>query len=197
MATSSIDICNQGLTLAGDAGSLTSFAEASRSAQVAAAHYRREKERLLQKRNWKCASFWRNLNRLANPPAARWAYAFSIPAGAFRVYEVDGDFDYEILEGGKQLHCDEPEVIGLCLMNVVEAYLPAYLETVLVERMASRFSAGVLGKLDQAKYWSTEADNHLAEAEWLDDCADPVDAPKMNELTRVRRQGGLLTARAS
>jgi len=190
MATSSVDICNQGVILIGDAGSITSFAEASRPAQVAAAQYRRIKETLLSKRNWKFASFWRPLNRLTTPPKARWAYAFAVPPGAFRVYEVDGDFDYEILEGGKQLHCDEPEVMGLCLMNVVEAYFPAFFETVLVERMAGVFGVGVLGKPDIARYWNNEAAGHLLEAEFLDDSMDPPDAPRMNELTRMRSAGG-------
>lgn len=140
MAQSKFDICTRALARCG-ANPITSF-DSSAEGIVAGAEYEPTLTAELAKYRWRFATDQADLNRLQDTPAARFAYAFQLPAGLLALHAVTRD-DLPIVYDryGDKIFTDEDDdlVADYTFRADETAFSPDFVDA-LVLRLTSVFA---------------------------------------------------------
>lgn len=150
MATvdSEVDVANLALSYIG-AERISSFSEASKSAQLASLFYPLCRDGELVGYEW---SFALTRQKLASPTETNYTdfqYQYQLPVSPYclRPVEIDGASEAEWRVEGRLLYCnlDEVELIYLAQIEDVRLFSPLFVE-VLSLRLASKIAANLTGK---------------------------------------------------
>ena len=147
MVKTELDICNASLSLLG-ADSITSFEDGSTESDACKLHYLRIIDAALSMYNWSFAIKKETLAKSSILPTADWLNAFYLPADCLVVRSISGRSsaigrDYAII--GKQLHCNESNVLLRYVHRVAPVDMPAFFEAYVVNKLASEMSNIITG----------------------------------------------------
>jgi len=89
---STVSICNQALSLLGEAP-IISLDDDSNTAALCKANYSDLRDAVLEAGNWSFALQWLKLPKLASPPVSEYANAYEIPPNVIRIIFVGTSFN--------------------------------------------------------------------------------------------------------
>lgn len=158
---SDIDLCSWALLKIG-AKRISSFADGTTEAAVAAGIYPLVRDRLLADHPWNFAIRVRALAEALEAPAADWAAAYPLPADCLRVLSAgtggrSRGLDYAVV--GRAIHAAGGGATLAYIARASETDWPTYFADAVAARLAAEF---VIPLTDQTSRWEDLA--RLAEA---------------------------------
>lgn len=149
---SDIDLCSWALLRIG-AHRISSFADGTTEAQVAAGIYPHVRDAMLAGHFWNFAVRVRALAEAVETPAADWAAAYPLPVDCLRVISVGTGTssrggDYAVV--GRAIHAAAGGATLAYIARVVETDWPAYFADAIAAQLAAEF---VIPLTDQTSRW--------------------------------------------
>ncbi|MEK7246755.1 MAG: hypothetical protein AAB223_12130 [Pseudomonadota bacterium] len=185
MAVSDIALCSRALIRIG-ATSVSSFADGSLEAEVAANLYPSVRDALLSAHPWSFATGQATLPRLAAEPIADFAFAFQLPTDFLRALSAGptgrgrGIF-YRIAES--RLHTDTDEVTLTYIFRPAESAFPPFFDQVLIARLSAEFCLPLTENAARAEVLFRLADAEFRRGKIIDSQQDS--APALEDFTLI------------
>lgn len=162
MSLTAIGLCSRAFIKIG-ATPIAAFDDGTAEAEVAGALYAPTRDALLSAHPWSFATALAALPRLAEAPAADYAYAFAIPADFLRALAAGSGrgrgLEYRIV--GRTLQAATDSVVLTYIRRPDEADFPPFFDQALIARLAAEFCIPVTENTSRA-----DTLYRLAEAEF-------------------------------
>ena len=155
---------------------ITSFADGSAEAEIAALIYPQARESLLAAYPWGFAMRQAVLSRVAEAPLADYRYNYALPDDCLRVWTAGsggaGDGLQYRLHGG-YLQADAEDVVLTYIAAVDEEDgAPAYFDSVLTAKLAAEFCVPLTESTSRAESLNRQYEQEFARARLADAQAD-------------------------
>lgn len=189
MAISAISLCSRALLKIG-AGSISSFADGTVEAEMAANLYPGIRDGLLSAHPWSFATAQASLPRMEAEPVADFKYAFMLPTDFLRVISAGAGkkgrgLDYRIEE--RRLHCNSTSVMLSYIFRPKEENFPAFFDMALCARMAAEFCIPLTESSSRAEFLLKVAEDLFRQAKVIDGQQDIPLAIEHFPLLEVRQ----------
>ncbi len=170
MAISAISLCSRALLKIG-ASSISSFADGTVEAEIAANLYPGIRDALLSAHPWSFASAQISLPMLEAEPVADFKYAFMLPTDFLRVISAGvakkgRGLDYRIEE--KRLHCNSNSVMLSYIFRPKEENFPPFFDMALIARLAAEFCLPLTESTSRAELLLKIAQDLFQQAKLID-----------------------------
>lgn len=190
MATSDIDICARALVMIG-AAPITSFADGTTEATVAANLYEDTVRDLISRYRWRFAAGQAQLSRRTDAPDAKWDAAYQLPADLLLLHDVtvNGNvIEYDRYQD--MIYCDADEadlVYADYTFRAVEDLWPPYFTTAVELTLASIFAYAVANQIQTADYMEKKALRQLALGRNIDSQSQTSQRFDLSRFEKARR----------
>ena len=190
MATSDIDICARALVMIG-AAPITSFADGTTEATVAANLYEDTVRDLISRYRWRFAAGQAQLSRRTDAPDAKWDAAYQLPADLLLLHDVtvNGNvIEYDRYQD--MIYCDADAadlVYADYTFRAVEDLWPPYFTTAVELTLASIFAYAVANQIQTADYMEKKALRQLALGRNIDSQAQTSQRFDLSRFEKARR----------
>lgn len=190
MALSAIGLAARALLKIG-ATPVTSFAEGTAEAEVAAALYPPTRDALLSAHAWSFATAQAGLRALAEPPLADFGTAFALPNDFLRALSAGTGrrgrgIPYRIQ--GDRLLADAPGVVLTYVARPAEEAFPPFFDHALIARLAAEFCIPLTENTGRAEALWRLADAEFRRARLVDAQQDAQ--PGFEDFTLVEARSG-------
>lgn len=170
MSLSDIGLCSRALIRIG-AAPVSAFDDGSAEAEIAGALYAPVRDALLSAYPWSFATGQAALNRLAEPPAADYAFAFTLPTDFLRALSAGNGgrgrgLSYRLGRG--VLLCDAEEVLLTYIFRPEPEEFPPFFDAALIARLAAEFCIPVTENTSRAEALYRLADLEFRRARQID-----------------------------
>jgi hypothetical protein len=190
MATSNIDICARALVMIG-AAPITSFADGTTEATVAANLYEDTVRDLISRNRWRFAAGQAQLSRRTDAPDAKWDAAYQLPSDLLLLHDVtvNGDvIDYDRYQDLVYCDADEADLVYAdYTFRALEGLWPPYFTTAVELTLASIFAYAVANQIQTADYMEKKALRQMALARNIDSQAQTTRAFDLSRFEKARR----------
>jgi hypothetical protein len=190
MATSNIDICARALVMIG-AAPITSFADGTTEATVAANLYEDTVRDLISRNRWRFAAGQAQLSRRTDAPDAKWDAAYQLPSNLLLLHDVtvNGDvIDYDRYQDLVYCDADEADLVYAdYTFRALEDLWPPYFTTAVELTLASIFAYAVANQIQTADYMEKKALRQMALARNIDSQAQTTRAFDLSRFEKARR----------
>ena len=185
MAASDIALCSRALIRIG-AASVSSFADGTLEAEVAANLYPSVRDALLSAHPWSFATGQTTLPRLAAEPLADFAFAFQLPVDFLRALSAGSagrgrGIRYRIAES--RLHTNSDEVTLTYIFRPAESAFPPFFDQALIARLSAEFCLPLTENATRAEVLFRLADAEFRRAKIVDSQQDSP--PALEDFTLV------------
>ena len=185
MAVSDIALCSRALIRIG-AASVSSFADGTLEAEVAANLYPSVRDALLSAHPWSFATGQTMLPRLAAEPLADFDFAFQLPADFLRALSAGPagrgrGIRYRIAES--RLHADSDEVTLTYIFRPAESAYPPFFDQALIARLSAEFCLPLTENATRAEVLFRLADAEFRRAKIVDSQQDSP--PALEDFTLI------------
>jgi len=186
MSLSNVELCSAALVKLG-AESISSFADGTTEADIAAALYDIIRDSLLGTHPWSFATAHAELALLPTTPLSNFQYAFELPADFIKAISAGDECRsrgavYQII--GSEIHTNYEELTLTYIKRSDEANFPTYFVSALVNRLAAEFCLPLTENSSRSETLYRLAETELKLAKLIDSQQDTP--PKVEDFTLIR-----------